>query len=60
MSGLHKRNNKSSQGFIEHTSSPMMTIQHSVDKALNGFYDFFESKPFGSQKKHGARSTRLK
>src|SRR3990167_5179201 len=42
MGSLQKHNNKSSH----HLVNPFVSIQKEVDKALHGFYDLFEAKPF--------------
>ena len=49
MTNLQKRNHKSPHELVGQTISPFLTIQKEVDKALNGFYDLFESKPFNLQ-----------
>lgn len=47
MGSIQNRNNKSSQKLSEHHMiNPFQTIQNEVDKALHGFYEFFEHKPF--------------
>lgn len=46
MKNLQKQNNKSSHELVGQVLNPFLTIQKEVDKALNGFYDLFESKPF--------------
>jgi HSP20 family protein len=46
MGSLQNRNNKGSHSVREHIVNPFLTIQNEVDKALHGFYDLFETKPF--------------
>lgn len=46
MGSLQKRNNKTSHELAGHGMNPFVSIQKEVDKALHGFYDLFESKPF--------------
>ena len=41
--------NKSSHSLEKHLMNPFLLIQKEVDKALHGFYDLFESKPFNLQ-----------
>lgn len=42
MKNIQKKDNKSSG----HIRNPFISIQKELDKALHGFYDLFESKPF--------------
>lgn len=47
MKNLQKQNNKSSQELVGQVLNPFLTIQNEVDKAVNSFYDLFESNAFG-------------
>jgi HSP20 family protein len=46
MKNIQKQSNRSSQELLGHVASPFLTIQKEVEKALNDFYDIFESRPF--------------
>lgn len=46
MNNLKKRESTTSNEMAGRVMNPFLTIQKEVDKALNGFYDLFESKPF--------------
>jgi HSP20 family protein len=50
MASLQKGLHKSSSELTRHIMNPFMSIQKEVDRALHGFYDIFESKPFDLQK----------
>lgn len=49
MKNLQKHNNHSSHDLTGQIMNPFLTIQKELDKALNGFYDLFEAKPFNLQ-----------
>lgn len=46
MASIQKNNQKSTQSLSKQILNPFISIQKEVDKALHGFYDIFESKPF--------------
>lgn len=46
MGSFQKANHQTSRDLNRHIMNPFLSIQKEVDKALHGFYDIFEAKPF--------------
>ena len=46
MASIGKGSHKPSQHLTKQLMNPFVSIQKEVDRALHGFYDIFESKPF--------------
>lgn len=46
MANLQKGNHQPSRDLTRQIMNPFVSIQKEVDRALNGFYDMFETKPF--------------
>lgn len=46
MASVQKINRQSSQDLKRHLMNPFASIQKEVDRALSGFYDIFEARPF--------------
>ena len=43
---LQKRGSNTNHELVDNVITPFLSIQKEVDKALNGFYDLFEARPF--------------
>lgn len=46
MASLQKGSHQLSHNLTREIMNPFVSIQKEVDRALNGFYDIFEAKPF--------------
>lgn len=46
MASIQKRGHQPSHDLTRQIMNPFVSIQKEVDRALNGFYDIFEAKPF--------------